>query len=146
MFCHPYQRIVVIFFMFLLSSCASIQGNYYNQTIDSWDGANVSTLLKTWGKPDKKLNTLSGSTVYVYKKQENRRPNNATKKVDVKYKPAGTSAITAHKTRWNNGMTLFCIVAFEVNNQGTIIDTQTQGNNCFADMAFMQAMKNPARR
>lgn len=140
-----YKHLPLLLFMILLSSCASIQANYYNQTINSWRGADINTLLKKWGRPAKKLNTLSGSTVYVYKKQEFRNPESLTSPaVGVNYRPGGTPIVTTTRpTNWNNGLTLFCIAAFEVNKEGTIIDVQTQGNNCFADSEFMNRMKNP---
>jgi len=132
----------------LITSCTNMQTDYFTQTVSSWHGSHVNTLTQYWGKPGKKVTTLSGSTMYVYKKQELRLGNgNRNPQIGVNYSKGGSPVVTTQtNTQWNNGMTLFCIVAFEVNKQGVVVDEQTQGNNCYADSQFMKTMKNPEKQ
>lgn len=135
-------------FIALLASCTIPSAHHYTTTVESWRGGNSSTLLKSWGKPDKKMTTLNGNTVLVYKTityQSDTSPSSPG--IGVSYTPGGSPVLTtapSPRTSWPyKGASYFCIVAFEVNKQNTIVNTQIQGNHCFGGARFVHSMRNP---
>lgn len=135
-------------FTILLSSCTTTTDNHYTQTIQSWHGGNVNRLVERWGAPDNKVMEPNGNTVYIYKTQSYQNYNVPTSPVvGVNVSPVGTPIISVPpdtNSVWNREpISLSCIAAFEANKEGTIVNTQIQGNGCYGSQGFANSKGNP---
>lgn len=134
--------------LILLSGCASSNGKYYQQAVQSWEGANVQGLIKTWGSPDKRVVGPTGNTVLVYQNQSYSAYNSmSSPAIGVHFSGTGHPVITTAPSTNNSvtrgAMTLTCITVFEVDRKGTIVDTSTQGNSCYSNQSFAEKIAKP---
>ena len=134
--------------LILLSSCATTTSNYYTQTVQSWRGGNVTTLITRWGRADSTITAGDGNTLLVYKTEGYRTYNTtASPAVGVNYSGSGKPVIVSTpntNSSWSRGtMSLTCSVGFEVDKHGTIVDTQVQGPGCYGGENFAAKMGNP---
>lgn len=130
----------------LLSSCAMT--NYYTKTVASWHGANATTLVNRWGRPDEKIIGPHGNSIYVYKTisyKQNSAP--ASPMIGVTFGADGKPIIiTIPNTNntWNRGMSISCVAVFMVNKQNIVTETKVQGNNCYGNANFAEKRGNPS--
>ncbi len=130
-----------------LVACTQSKTNYYTQTVQSWQGGNIYSLMKRWGMPDNRMQSSSGNRVYLYK-TENYHANAApvSPTVGVHFTPGGKPLLTTTPNpdaAWNRGSSLACIVAFETDPHGKIINTQIAGSGCYGSEHFARKMGNP---
>lgn len=135
----------------LLSSCATTTTNYYTQTVQSWRGGSVYTLVKQWGRPDRTITSPNGNTLYVYQTQSYRNLNApSSPSVGVNVSQSGRAILSNpsyNNMTWNRGaMSLTCMAAFEVGKNGKILDTQIQGTSCYGGESFAKRLTNPASK
>lgn len=140
------MRLILGFILiFILSSCASTT-NYYTPTVNSWRGANINTLLKTWGVPDNKLTGPAGNIVLVYNQQRFNTSMGATSpSVGVTFTPGGTPIMTTiPNTNFTatRGMTAICTTLFVADAKGTITQIKSSGP-CYANARFQASRQNP---
>jgi hypothetical protein len=139
----------VILFSILLSSCATTTTNYYTQTIQSWRGGNVKTLLQRFGRADSRIMAGNGNMLLIYKTENYHTYNTtASPTVGVHFNSSGKPIMTSvpnTNPSWNRSgaLSLTCSAGFEVDKHGTIVDTQVQGNGCYGDENFASKWRNP---
>ncbi|TAK74761.1 MAG: hypothetical protein EPO11_06430 [Gammaproteobacteria bacterium] len=131
-----------------LTSCATTTTNYYTKTIGTWRGGNANTLVKTWGMPDDKVVGANGNTVYVYK-TSSYNPSlgpspGPTVGVNISASGRPVMITDPNTNQWSRDMSISCVTAFAVNQQGIITDIQSRGNHCYGSESFANQMKNPA--
>lgn len=143
------RRISLLALPLLLCSCAATT-NYYDQAVTSWHGGSIKTLQKVWGSPDAIEKTPNEGKVYVYKTEDYQSYSTlgaagapaAGVHVDSTGRPVMTDT-----ARTNDSaipiLNLTCSALFTANKYGTIIATDTQGNNCYGSENFLQKHKNP---
>lgn len=128
----------------LLVSCTNSTENYYTPTVKSWRGAHLTTLLKTWGYPDKKINRQDQHTFYVYYTESNYHyPAPSSPGIGLNIGARGLPVVTTPNTNmtWNRGnKALVCLTIFEVLPNGKIIDTQIQGDQCYMNEKMAKKM------
>lgn len=130
---------------FSLMGCATSTVNHYTQTVQSWRGGKVDSLLEHWGTPDSKMITHQGNTVYVYKTESYRADTTQTGPViglsGNDSRPV--SAVNTNNT-WNRGrQSVSCNAIFVANAKGLIIETQIQGHGCYGGQHFADKRSNP---
>ena len=140
--------IIPIGLVILLSSCGTTT-NYYTQTVQSWQGANVKTLADRWGRPDNMIKGPRNQTIYVYKTESYHNTNAPTgPSAGISFSADGKPVIVTQantNTTWNRGMSLTCNAYFIVNGSGTIVDTKISGDTCFGSSGFASRLGNPAK-
>jgi len=109
----------------LLSACVTSRYEY-QQTIKTWQGSSLQALSEHWGRPDEKITTLNGRTVYLYKTR-----------IGIKVLP--------HSSR-NRGKSLTCITVFEANKKGIIVSAKSYGSSCTNSPQVQQKKKAPHRK
>src|SRR3990167_6685587 len=135
--------------LLLLAACVP-STNYYPQTVHSWQGANINTLMKHWGAPDEQATDPDGHSVYLYKTVSYSNVTYPTgPAIGVGTSRSGAAEITTQAPNtnmtWNRGMSLSCLVIFTTNQQGTITSTKINGQTCYGGQTFSKRMSNPAR-
>ena len=131
------MRLLILFSFILLNSCTSATTNYYTQTVSSWRGARANFLIQQWGTPDQLLKTPEGRTFYLYKTmsyRQNKTPRTPPLALHLNagQKPIIISSLINPALNQGN-LSLVCYTLFEVDSTGKIIDTDIQGNACFAN-------------
>lgn len=131
----------------LLSSCASTTVNYYPQTLNTWRGASIHSLVERWGHPNTKVVRSDGNVIYIYKTESYHYANTAASpEVGINVSKTGRPVIIT-RTRtdaWTRGTTAFpCYATFETNRQGQILKTSAQGTGCYGSDNFSGQYSNP---
>lgn len=132
--------------IFLLSACTTTS-NHYISTMNSWHSANLRSLVKIWGLPDKKISSPDGHILYVYYTQSyHSYAGPSSPSIGVNVNSAGSPIIaTTPNTNmtWNRGnMSLVCMAIFDVAPNGTIVNTQIQGDYCYMNERLAKKMSN----
>lgn len=124
----------IFFCALLLSGCATTAN--YQKVVNNWRGNSAQNLINCWGDPDAKVKLPNGHTDYLYIREHianvpNQAPAPAT------YTNVGTTPIQGHGFSEFSGITrkLYCHTLFEVNDQGIIVSSRFQGNNCVSNRA-----------
>jgi hypothetical protein len=139
--------IILLGLSILLSGCGTTT-NYYTQTAQSWKGASLNSLSKSWGRPDQTVADRQGSTIYVYKSESYQRSNTmVSPSMGVNNGGNGRPVIVSDSNanaNWNRNMSLSCVTYFIANSKHVITDVKTAGNNCFGGASYSSRMSNPA--
>lgn len=129
------QRALLLGLALLLAGCDATTGGYYNQTVKSWRGGNSNDLLRLWGQPDETL-ASPGKVLYVYRRQSSHDSHPTySPTVGVHAREKGVNVVTTPPTinsPMNRSPTSYCVTVFTATPQGKIIDTDSQGTNCFS--------------
>lgn len=142
------RHAIVLSLIALLSGCVSSGNSNYTQTVSTWRGGNVNTLMSRWGSPVSQVTGPKGNTAYVYNTQSYRAAPNRGPNVGVHYTGRSAPVITNTNPAVMNAtdrgsMSINCSAVFLVNPKGQIIDTQVQGVACYGGPRFMSRMGNP---
>lgn len=143
------RQVILLGLIALLTGCVSSTNGNYTQTVSSWRGGNVKTLLSRWGAPASQVTGPKGNTAYVYNTQSYRAiPNRSGPAIGVHYTGRSAPVITNTNPAVMNAadrgsMSINCSAVFLANPQGKIIDTQVQGVACYGGSRFMSRMGNP---
>ena len=134
--------------IFLLSACTAT-AHHYTSTINSWRGADLHSLVNTWGVPDKKIVTPTGHILFVYYIQSYQNyagPSSPSIGVHVNSTGSPVMTVTPNTNMaWNRGnMSLMCTAIFDATSTGYIINTQLQGHNCYVYEYMSKKMPNAA--
>ena len=126
----------------LLAGCASSTSNHYTQSVQTWRGSQISTLISQWGKPDESIIAPNGDRTYLYKSQSTALNYPSFSPAQgVTYSKGGrpilTTSPTTNMSSSRGNTNSFCMAAFEVNAKGVIVSTQLLGNGCFGQTGFM---------
>ena len=120
---------IILIFVFLVAGCATnhkgeATEEKYRVMLNTWIGAPVDAMSKSWGYPDSQFQAPNGNKVYVYGRSMSE-----------------TTPITSHKRRYNYGrgtttdlggetITYWCKTFFEVGPDEKIIRWSLKGNLC----------------
>src|SRR3990167_2922 len=145
---HPVSLFFVAIFAILLNSCATTTpppANYYDATVQSWQGSPVQALLQHWGEPDSKTITPQGYMTYSYQKSTyHLYPPSTTPMLETTVTASGKNIQVPTANPEHSGyQTSTCTASFETNNRGIIIATHTQGKHCIMGTEFVKKMANP---
>lgn len=133
----------------LLSGCMTTSSNHYTRTLQTWQGANVSTLTQQWGTPNTKIVNPNGQSVYVYRTQTYGTDNTPTPTaVGVNVSKTGRPIIVTPQDPGSSKpkLSLTCLAIFEANEKGVITHTEVRGNGCYGSSQFANKMMNPANK
>jgi hypothetical protein len=132
-----------IFFVtlfFFAVSCATTAK--YEKLLDSWMGANVNELIRSWGAPNSSYEMSNGNKILTYMRSRSgsipiyNQPQSTTHQGTIygsggMTNYSGTSTSTYGTTTYIP-VTWSCKTEFTVNAQETIINWRWQGNNCIS--------------
>jgi hypothetical protein len=139
------QKLWLVIVLTLLTACVA-KTNYYAATLQTWQGAPVDDLVKTWGLPDQVVANANHTSNYIYtSKSEQKFPyptSNQFVTVINKNGMAIGSAVPGLNTD-PSVLTLHCTTIFNIDNHNMIIGTQHGGGNCFGDQNFRQLKAYP---
>lgn len=123
------SRILVCIAVFLFAGCATTAN--YQRIINNWQGARAQDLVNTWGGPDAVVKLACGHSIYLYKRECIATVSQMAP-APAGYVNVGNTPILGHGFSEFSGKTtrLYCHTLFEVNNQGFILSSRFQGNNC----------------
>ena len=120
------RKLILSGCFFLLSGCVTS-----SQSIQSWQGANVSALTQSWGAPDSLTHNPNGTSVYVYKRETYQNFSGPTMpQTGVNYDKNGRPVIVTSSPMnsfSNRSVALPCVAAFTANKSGTITDVKANG-------------------
>ena len=140
------MRLIILGLFIVLSSCATTMDNYYSQTVESWRGGNINSLINRWGRPDERMSGPSGTTMYVYKTMGLRNANGPSgPNIGVHVSSSGHPVMTTtpNTNNWTRGgSTLNCVTAFVVNPKGIITEVNFEGPRCYANQTFQENKSN----
>ena len=133
----------------LVSGCTANSSGHYTQSVESWRGSNTKYLTSIWGAPYQIMPLSGGNKLFVFKRQ-------GAKFSQPTFAPSigidrtrGTSIITALPDSHANNNHLpptHCLTLFTANAQGTILDTDIQGANCYINESDANALANQQHR
>lgn len=120
-----------------LLGCSSSEN--YAKALNTWHGASERALFKTWGTPQETEKLPDGNTLYTYRIAERESP-------PVMYVPNysrvstqnGNATLLSQPPIQRNGdrQTFWCDTQFEVNQNGMIVKSSFEGNNCVASKRY----------
>ena len=127
------MRHAIIFgLIILLANCAmtkpSMKPNQNKQY-----GKSIDLIERQWGPPNQKISLSNGQTVYFYTKTGSRYDKTSiSPPVQINVDSAGRPVIIA-KPIQNNGLSpaFSCAIMLIVDKKGIIVDSETQGENCY---------------
>lgn len=128
------NSIVCLLVCLLATGCATTAN--YKHMLNNWQGANATTLMKTWGYPDGAVKLPDGNTVYMYVHKRDFMQPPSPIVAPVIINASGTpAAVTTYNGMFIGGRTehLFCRTWFEVNPKGEIVNSRFQGNDCISN-------------
>lgn len=136
-------RIIISVFAMFLTSCS---GGHYTQSIQSWRGASVSSLVRVWGTPDDKITERNGKSLYIYTKEsfsaEEKHYSPAIGVTGTRDRPVIVNTNNINEI-WNQNLSIKCTVMFIANPQGIITNTKIVGQNCFIKDSLAHSLANP---
>ena len=139
------KNILLLLFC-LLTACAT-PTNYQAQALKSWQGSNITQLIRVWGVPNQILNIPNGNSYYVYVEQnlQSSPGGYAVGLITTSSPKQASQTSTLLVPNAPNYFLLKCTTSFEVNSQNIIVGAQSKGNYCFTSQAALPNVKNPAR-
>lgn len=107
---------VKLFLSLILVGCATTQN--YNNTLNTWQGANANDLMaSSWGYPDSQLTLPNGNRLYCYKQNQ------------IESTPIMPTAMPGI-VEGGEVYQLWCDTCFEVNAKNIIVNVSGKGNDC----------------
>jgi hypothetical protein len=125
--------ISLLIFMLTLTGCATTAN--YQQSLNRWQGANMQTLVNTWGQPNSAITLPNGTTTYMYFRQQlYTTPKYPTPSFTVTGTPIYSMGFNTNPAGGGGQtMNLYCRTWFDINKQGIVIDSRFEGNDCIAN-------------
>lgn len=133
----------------LLASCVITTpppANYYEATVQSWQGSSLNALQQHWGVPDSRTVTPQGTILYNYQKSTYRlAPPSQISPMEVAVTSSGKTVLLpyANPEANRNYQKTTCAAIFEVNYKNIITAAHTEGNGCIGGLEFVKKMANP---
>ena len=108
-----------------LGACATT--TQYENRVDSWEGKDSSTLVKTWGQPDATEKMANGDRILLYTRLKH-EPYSFAESDRV----IATKTATTRKTASADGDNLYvkCSTYFSVNKENKISFVEYRGDDC----------------
>lgn len=124
------RTLIILSFMCLfLYGCATT--NNSPQSSQSWVGKNTSALTAALGQPNVKSQGSNGNTSYVYVTRTASLAPSTQSAVTVVAPGGHAIGVNVPNPRETAGSSLLeCIVTYEANPQGVIVNVRKQGGNC----------------
>ena len=134
----------------LLSLGATAQANNvsFNDAVKSLKGSKIQALINRWGIPDGKITGSSGHILYIYDVRTygpaQTGPTQPATGVHVGRNGSPVIVNEPNPTQApNRGMlSLTCRTVLDVNEAGTILAVQTEGNGCDGDARVAEQYLN----
>lgn len=126
-------RGLLLLSLLLLIGCAT-RANY-EKILNSWTGAPVDSLVRSWGPPSSSYRLQSGGQILVY---DSRSSQTMTTPMHVQQAPGtfvgstyfpGPTTVTGGQVYTINR---WCKTQFEVSERGTVRNWRYEGNYCVA--------------
>jgi hypothetical protein len=133
--------LIAIGFFMLLTGCTP---NYYQPTVNSWRGGNVTSLVQKWGQPNTKIENPDGTSIYIYRTESYGKVKlPEPTQVGVANRGGRPVIVTTNPNyRGRRSLSLTCLSIFEANSAGNIISTQVRGNGCYGSRVFARDLMN----
>ena len=111
-----YKLSILLLIVFFIDSCATTAN--YNKIVNSWNGANINSLITSWGPPSSVYTMPDGDKMYTWLYISN-------------------SLVTTNYNQWLNRLETrqiqyWCKTTFITNENDIIINWRFEGNACRA--------------
>jgi len=127
------QALISLVLIALLTSCTPA-ASHYTQNIQNYRGASANTVMQAFGTPYQKLTQSNGNTVLIYKSSSYASGEESyTPAIGVNVNAAGVPVMTSGNPNvaFNRvPVVSTCTMAFEINKNNTVVNTQAMGTNC----------------
>ncbi len=124
------RRVFFAPFMFNLMCCAHgrpvMSREQFGRNLESWNGANVSSLVNAFGYPDREIKSPDGNPVFEYVTSRSVRGSSFGV---TRYDPNLALSVTTVDP--GNEVKLECKVWFEIKDKA-VVNTTFRGNDCLA--------------
>lgn len=123
--------ICIIMTIFFLDS---VSAALYQRDAQSWLGAHINSLIKSWGAPDIKIKRRNGDTVLIYRRVTTRVENfQGSPEIGVNVSAGGRPVIVTSpypNPTYNHDLSLNCDIEFDADQHGIIFSTKMAGPGC----------------
>lgn len=125
------QSVISLGCTILLVSCASTNANRYPQTVQTWQGAKTTAMVKKWGMPDVVAVSPKGNRVFVYQQKHYNDYHPGAQTINLSFSKDGQPYINRGQST-NNSLNhgsapTTCVTLFEADKAGTIVSTRAEG-------------------
>ena len=97
----------------------------YKLICQSWVGANINSLVDSWGYPTREFRAPNGNSVYLYKRSKTHTTPVST--MTFQSRLTGRPEVL---TMGGDVVTRSCETFFETETNGTIVKYRIEGNDC----------------
>ena len=135
------KMIGVAILMLLLASCVSTKDTM-EEIMSSWVGEDIDSVINRWGYPDE-TQEFNDREIYIWRLR---------KSVNLAERSTTTGSVDAYgnyqeqtKTTGGGAWHGVCVRKLEVNDDGTIVRWEWEGNNCpFSEIGPYKDWRNRA--
>tara|TARA_B110000211_G_C14059107_1_gene544723 strand:- start:620 stop:1000 length:381 start_codon:yes stop_codon:yes gene_type:complete len=117
------RKILIATICLVFVGCATT--GKYEETLTSWLGSNINSLVASWGYASQSFEAPNGNKVYVYTNSNSYTTDTTTTKAyDI------FTGNPIYKSSGGQTMIYSCQTFFEVNKKNIIIKWRYEGNSC----------------